>query len=157
MPPPTLTDMLEPAAPSEELLSRLDAGGPRYTSYPTADRFVEAFGPAQYRQALGQRRSGAPAAGAVGGGTPLSIYVHIPFCESVCYYCACNKVITRQHRRGTEYLEWLGREVALHQDVIGSRQRVSQLHLGGGTPTFLDDAELSQLMALLRGAFDLQP
>jgi len=157
MPPPTLTDMLEPAAPSEELLSRLDAGGPRYTSYPTADRFVEAFGPAQYRQALGQRRSGAPAAGAVGGGTPLSLYVHIPFCESVCYYCACNKVITRQHRRGTEYLEWLGREVALHQDVIGSRQRVSQLHLGGGTPTFLDDAELSQLMALLRGAFDVQP
>ncbi|WP_428423048.1 oxygen-independent coproporphyrinogen III oxidase [Methylibium sp.] len=145
-----------PAAPTEELLSRLDAGGPRYTSYPTADRFVEAFGPAQYRQALGQRRSGPQSAGAVGGSSPLSLYVHVPFCESVCYYCACNKVITRQHRHGAEYLESLGQEIALHVGALGPGQRVSQLHLGGGTPTFLSDGELTQLMSLLRAAFDVQ-
>jgi hypothetical protein len=79
-----------------EMLRRLDVPGPRYTSYPTADRFVEAFGPIEYRQALRQRAQGA----VVGGPTPLSLYVHIPFCESVCYYCACNKVITKHHDRG---------------------------------------------------------
>ena len=82
----------------EDLLRRLDVPGPRYTSYPTADRFVEAFGPGEYAQALEQRRSGAT----VGGAPPLSLYVHIPFCESVCYYCACNKVITRHHERAAE-------------------------------------------------------
>ena len=69
-------------------LRRLDMPGPRYTSYPTADRFVEAFGPAEYRRALRQRAQGA----VVGGVLPLSLYVHVPFCESVCYYCACNKI-----------------------------------------------------------------
>jgi len=138
---------------TEAMLRRLDRPGPRYTSYPTADRFVEAFGPADYALALAHRVSGA----VVGGKPPLSIYVHIPFCESVCYYCACNKVITKHHERAAEYLEVLAQEVALNVSVLGGGQAVTQLHLGGGTPTFLSDAELSSLMAMLGRAFRLAP
>ncbi len=138
---------------TEPMLRRLDRPGPRYTSYPTADRFVEAFGAREYAQALAQRAGGA----SVGGQPPLSIYVHIPFCESVCYYCACNKVITKHHDRATEYLQVLAQEVALNVAVLGQGQAVSQLHLGGGTPTFLSDPELSQLMAMLGQAFKLTP
>ena len=138
---------------SDAQLRRLDMPGPRYTSYPTADRFVEAFGPAEYRRALRQRAEGA----SVGGTLPLSIYVHVPFCEQVCYYCACNKIITKHHERGRDYLVWLGREIDLHVAELGRGQPVSQLHLGGGSPTFLDDAELGELMAMLRGAFKLVP
>ena len=137
----------------ETLLRRLDVPGPRYTSYPTADRFVEAFGPAEYAQALRQRADGAM----VGGVAPLSIYVHIPFCEQVCYYCACNKVITKHHERGREYLDALAREIQLHVDVIGRGKSVSQLHFGGGSPTFLSDEELGGLMDLLRREFRLAP
>ncbi|MBX3653945.1 MAG: oxygen-independent coproporphyrinogen III oxidase [Ramlibacter sp.] len=135
-----------------ELLRRFDVAGPRYTSYPTADRFVEAFGPTDYLQALGQRRDG-PAALAL----PLSLYVHIPFCESLCYYCACNKIVTRHHSRSAHYLRYLSREVDLHVAQIGLGQTVSQLHLGGGTPTFLNDDELGELMAMLRRSFNLAP
>jgi oxygen-independent coproporphyrinogen-3 oxidase len=134
-------------------LRLLDVPGPRYTSYPTADRFVEAFGPQEYRRALQQRAQGA----VVGGVLPLSLYVHVPFCESVCYYCACNKIITKQHARGAEYLDLMEREVALHLEVLGPGQPVTQLHLGGGSPTFLDDGELARLMGSLRRAFRLQP
>jgi len=138
---------------SEAMLHRLDRPGPRYTSYPTADRFVEAFGPAEYAQVLVQRATGA----VVGGRSPLSIYVHIPFCESVCFYCACNKVITKHHERATEYLAVLTQEVALNRALLGEGQLVSQLHLGGGTPTFLSDEELSGLMSMLGRAFRLAP
>ncbi len=138
---------------TEPMLRRLDRPGPRYTSYPTADRFVEAFGPAEYTQALAQRASGA----SIGGQPPLSLYVHIPFCESVCYYCACNKVITKHHSKAAEYLDVLAQEVALNVAVLGRGQAVSQLHLGGGTPTFLSDEELSRLMAMLGEAFKLTP
>jgi oxygen-independent coproporphyrinogen-3 oxidase len=133
----------------ESLLRRLDVPGPRYTSYPTADRFVEAFGPEDYQCALRQRTSGAR----VGGIAPLSIYVHIPFCESVCYYCACNKVVTRHHERAAEYLQALDTEIDLHVAELGAAQAVSQLHFGGGTPTFLTDPELERLMTSLRRAF----
>src|SRR5688572_30474181 len=104
-----------------ELLRRFDVPGPRYTSYPTADRFVEAFGEGDYARALAQRRAG-PAALSL----PLSLYVHIPFCESLCYYCACNKIITRQHARAATYLRYLSREVELHTATLGSGQPVSQ-------------------------------
>jgi oxygen-independent coproporphyrinogen-3 oxidase len=137
----------------EDLLRRLDVPGPRYTSYPTADRFVEAFGPPDYLQALRQRASG----GVVGGVAPLSLYVHIPFCESVCYYCACNKVITKHHERSREYLDALDVEIALHTRELGVQQPLSQLHLGGGSPTFLDDGELERLIASLRAAFRIVP
>jgi len=137
---------------SAELLRRYDVAGPRYTSYPTADRFVEAFGPEDYARALQQRRSGAAALV-----LPLSLYVHIPFCESLCYYCACNKIITKHHDRAAEYLRYLSREVDLHTAQLGVGQTVTQLHLGGGSPTFLSDAELRELMAMLRRSFTLAP
>jgi oxygen-independent coproporphyrinogen III oxidase len=137
---------------SPDLLRRFDIPGPRYTSYPTADRFVEAFSAADYGQALAQRRSG-PAALAM----PLSLYIHIPFCESLCYYCGCNKIITKHHERAAEYLRYLSREVDLHTGELGLGQPATQLHLGGGTPTFLSDDELTELMAMLRRSFELAP
>jgi len=146
--PNTLAPMIDP-----ELLRRFSQGGPRYTSYPTADRFVEAFGADQYLQALAQRSEG----GALHGGEPLSVYVHIPFCESLCYYCACNKVVTRQHNRAAPYLDALEAEMALQVQALGAHRPVAQLHLGGGTPTFLSDDELTRLMTSLRRHFALQP
>ena len=136
-------------APSAELLARLGEPGPRYTSYPTADRFVEAFGADDYQRALTARTVGPGGHAA----QPLALYLHIPFCESVCYYCACNKIVTRQHDRAADYLLALDREIALHVDALGARARVSQIHLGGGSPTFLSDLQLSRLMATLRRAF----
>ena len=134
---------------SPQLLSRFDQTGPRYTSYPTADRFVEAFAAKDYARALTQR-----SAAATGSAIPLSLYVHVPFCESVCYYCACNKVITKHHDNGRKYLDYLTREVELLVAHIGAGQTVGQLHLGGGTPTFLTDTELCGLMTMLRTQFD---
>ena len=148
-----VTDTPPSALLSDEMLRKLDVPGPRYTSYPTADRFVEAFGPGEYRQALRQRAQGA----AVGASSALSLYIHIPFCEALCYYCACNKIITKHHSRGREYLVDLEREIALHTAELGLGQPVSQLHLGGGSPTFLADDELADLMAMLQRAFKLQP
>ena len=147
------TESAQPAL-SPELLRRLDVPAPRYTSYPTADRFIEAFGAADYERALRSRGEGAARNA---GLAPLSVYVHIPFCESVCYYCACNKVITRHHERAAPYLDALEAEVGLHAAELGLRQPVSQLHLGGGTPTFLSDAELTRLMAMLRRSFAVAP
>ncbi|MCD0502035.1 oxygen-independent coproporphyrinogen III oxidase [Bordetella petrii] len=145
--------MQSPPSFSRDILARLDKNGPRYTSYPTADRYQAGFGPAQYRDALAgrARRSADEKAG------PLSLYLHIPFCQSLCYYCACNKVITRHPERAARYLDALEREMALHAALLGHREPISQLHLGGGTPTFLDDAELERLMAALRGHFRLLP
>jgi len=137
---------------STDLLRRFDIPGPRYTSYPTADRFVEAFGPADLAQAITQRRAG-PAVQV----QPLSIYVHIPFCESLCYYCACNKIITKKHDRSTPYLKALEREVELYTRQIGRERPVTQLHLGGGSPTFLSNDELTELMRMLRRSFSLTP
>ena len=93
----------------------------------------------------------------IGGASPLSIYVHIPFCESLCYYCGCNKVITKHHERAGEYLDALDKEIMLHVDRLGAGQAVSQLHFGGGSPTFLSDAELTRVMDKLRAAFKLAP
>lgn len=137
---------------TSELLTRFDVPGPRYTSYPTADRFVEAFGEVDYIQALDQRHSGT-----VGKPLPLSLYVHIPFCESLCYYCACNKIITKHKERSAQYLHYLGKELELHTQHLGRGQAVSQLHLGGGTPTFMSDDELRQLMGMLRAHFSFVP
>jgi oxygen-independent coproporphyrinogen-3 oxidase len=146
---------LHPPAITQEVLTRLDVSGPRYTSYPTADRFVEAFGVEQYQQALAQRASGA---GAVGGAaSPLSVYVHVPFCESVCYYCACNKVVTKRHERAEPYLVALFQEIDLHVATLGKGQSLSQLHLGGGTPTFLSDEQLERLLVKLQSAFRFVP
>lgn len=135
---------------SNDLLQQFDIPGPRYTSYPTADRFVEAFSEKDYIQALEQRRGS-------GQTFPLSLYVHIPFCESVCYYCACNKVVTKQHGKAAEYLHYLAREVDLQVRHFGQGHTISQLHLGGGSPTFLSDGELADLMSMIRRNFELVP
>jgi oxygen-independent coproporphyrinogen III oxidase len=133
-----------------EMLQKYDVAGPRYTSYPTADRFVEAFAENEYKQALAQRKVGGMA-------LPLSIYVHIPFCESLCFFCACNKVVTKHHERSAEYLEHLSREIDLHVKYLGARPSISQLHLGGGSPTFFSDIELTALMTKLQRSFVLSP
>jgi oxygen-independent coproporphyrinogen-3 oxidase len=131
-----------------DLLTRFDVPGPRYTSYPTADRFVEAFSQTDLLQALELRHQ-------VMGqkNRPLSIYVHIPFCESLCYYCACNKIITKHHEKAAPYLRYLAKEIDLYTAAIGIGQAVSQLHLGGGTPTFLSNDELRELMLMLKRNF----
>jgi oxygen-independent coproporphyrinogen-3 oxidase len=133
---------------SPDTLRKFDISGPRYTSYPTADRFSDAFPPENLAEALRQRQ-------AQHANTPLSLYIHIPFCESLCFYCACNKIITHRHERGSEYLEYLTKEIALYAGALGQPQKVAQLHLGGGSPTFLTDQELSDLMSLLRREFQL--
>lgn len=136
---------------SEELIRRYDKLGPRYTSYPTADRFHAEFTEASYFYYLTQRKTDPSQ------NPPLSIYVHVPFCESLCYFCACNKIITQDHGRSTEYLRYLAQEMALVAAQIGADRRTAQLHLGGGTPTFLSPAQLRELMALLRSHFDFLP
>jgi oxygen-independent coproporphyrinogen-3 oxidase len=133
-----------------EMLQKFDVSGPRYTSYPTADRFVEAFPEDSYKLALNQRRIGGMA-------LPLSIYVHIPFCESLCFFCACNKIVTKHHERSAEYLGYLRREIDLHVAHLGAGQTISQLHLGGGSPTFFSDEELSELMSMIKQSFVLAP
>ena len=128
------------------MLRRLERSGPRYTSYPTADRFVEAFGPEAYRTWATKRNIG-------GIIRPLSLYVHLPFCSSPCFYCACNKVITRDRSKAANYLRYLIREIALQGELFVSDPDVVQLHWGGGTPTYFENDELRQLMAAIRGHF----
>ncbi len=129
-------------------IQRYDVSGPRYTSYPTADRFVEAFQQESYIKALEQRKLSTR-------NQPLSLYVHIPFCESLCFYCACNKIVTKQHRQGQTYLTYLQKELDINLSVLGNKQTVNQLHLGGGTPTFFNDEELTQLMGMIHNAFEM--
>jgi oxygen-independent coproporphyrinogen-3 oxidase len=135
---------------SEELVRKFDKLGPRYTSYPTADRFHSGFTEQTYRGYLDQRagRTSNP---------PLSIYIHLPFCESLCYFCACNKIITKDHERVGEYLRYLDKEMALVSSRLGNDRTTVQLHLGGGTPTFFNADELRQLMATLRKYFTFAP
>jgi oxygen-independent coproporphyrinogen-3 oxidase len=145
--------MLSISRPMEidrDLIVRFDTSGPRYTSYPTADRFVEAFDASAYAAWLAKRNIG-------GISRPLSLYVHLPFCSSICYYCACNKVITRDHARSAKYLRYLDREIALQVEHLSGDRRITQLHWGGGTPTFLSHDELSALMGTLRAQFDFAP
>ena len=133
---------------SEELVRKFDKLGPRYTSYPTADRFHTRFDEGSYRNYLAQRSTNK-------SNPPLSIYMHLPYCESLCYFCACNKIITRDHNRVAEYLRYLDKEMALLGECIGTDRKVVQVHLGGGSPTFFNADEVTQLMALLRKHFDI--
>ena len=141
-----------------EIIRRFDINGPRYTSYPTADRFVESFDAKAYQSWLEQRSQSLPGQGAgyVQGG-PVSLYVHLPFCTTICYYCACNKIITKDHGRSAKYLKYLGREIALQSAALEGSHDAIQLHWGGGTPTFLSHDELRQLMGMIRSHFRLLP
>jgi oxygen-independent coproporphyrinogen III oxidase len=133
-----------------ELIGRLNQMGPRYTSYPTADRFSPDFGAAHYRAA----------ATACAGGTaqrPLSLYLHIPFCKSLCYYCGCNKLITNDEGKAVKYLGYLQREIAMQGRLFEGRNKLSQLHFGGGTPTYLSDKQMDSVLAGLREWFEFVP
>lgn len=120
------------------LLRKYDVSGPRYTSYPTAAQFSDRFNEQDYLQAL---YSETPSI------SPISLYIHLPFCSSICYYCACNKIVTRDRSVVRTYLDYLRKEMALIRLQLNVYQRpVMQLHWGGGTPTFLDEAEMTELM-----------
>jgi len=131
-----------------DLLRRYDKPGPRYTSYPTAPAFESGFGGAQLReQALRTNQEPIP--------RPLSIYVHVPFCFSPCFYCGCNRIITRDTSRAAPYLLRLAREAELLARWFDRDREVVQVHLGGGTPNFLSPAQVFELMESLRGHFPL--
>ena len=133
-----MPDMQQTLVLDQALISRYDQSGPRYTSYPTAVQFHEGFGPAEYRAAA--RASNA-------SGRPLSLYFHIPFCDTVCYYCACNKVVTKDRSRAQPYLDRLYREMAMQGELFDDSRPVEQLHWGGGTPTFISEGQMRELMA----------
>ena len=130
----------------EALLPRYTTDAPRYTSYPTAPVWKEDYGPADFRTDLGDPDS---------AGAPLSLYVHIPFCESLCHFCACNRIITRDHSQAARYLELVEREIASVRACSAEPGLASQLHWGGGTPTYLDPAQIQRLHAALTAAFPL--
>lgn len=142
---------MQPRSISTELLKRFDIPGPRYTSYPTANLFTDHFTEQDFLNALEARTMGAVTA------TPMSVYVHIPFCRSLCYYCGCNKIITKHQELARPYLDQLYIEMERVAGHLGGRQKVEQLHFGGGSPTFLTDEELAEVMDKLRQHFEFTP
>ncbi|MDH5211958.1 MAG: radical SAM protein, partial [Betaproteobacteria bacterium] len=132
------------------LIRQYDVSGPRYTSYPTADRFFEAFGETELREWLAKRSIG-------GVGQPLSLYVHLPFCDTLCHYCACNKVVTRDHAKSAKYIKYLEKELALLDPSLGAARQIGQMHWGGGTPTFLAREEMGALVAAIDRRFQRAP
>lgn len=138
--------MLDAIRWDSDLIRRYDLAGPRYTSYPTAVQFHTQVGAFDFLHALRDSRKAI---------RPLSLYVHIPFCANICYYCACNKVITKDRGRAQVYLQRLEHEIQMIASHLDPGQFVEQLHFGGGTPTFLSHDELRQLMSHLRQHFNL--
>lgn len=126
-----------------DLIRRLDKNGPRYTSYPTADRFNASFTAKTYREHLSRHD---PA-------RPLSLYVHIPFCNTLCFYCGCNKIITKDKTKSAQYVEYVAKEIAMQTALLPGERRLEQLHWGGGTPTFLADEQMRALMGAIRKHF----
>ena len=129
------------------LVARYGESAPRYTSYPPATQFHSQFGPDDLARVLTERPAGRP----------WSLYVHVPFCESVCYYCACNKTVTKHHDRAGSYVARVARELALLSPLLGARAPLDQLHWGGGTPTFLSHDEMRTLMCAIAERFALRP
>ena len=137
----TLSALFDP-----QLLRRYDVPGPRYTSYPTAPQFSAGFGEAQLRE-VAAASNGDPIP------RPISLYLHIPFCTSPCFYCGCNRIITRDKTRGEAYLTRLYREIALASSMFDRDREVEQVHFGGGTPNFLDPAQITEVVDVLRRHF----
>lgn len=131
---------------NESLIRRYDISGPRYTSYPTAVEFSESFSNEQYLQQVAQSNQ---------LGNPLSLYLHIPFCDTVCFYCACNKIITKNRQHAEPYLKSLHTEIAMQAELFDSQRQVKQLHWGGGTPTFISSEQMIALMSVTRQHFSL--
>ena len=134
---------------AERILPHYAGEGPRYTSYPTAPVWNEAFGPEQLREELGRRDLGA--------GEGLSLYVHVPFCDALCHFCACNKVITRNRELAGGYLDAIAREVAAVREALAVPRPATQLHWWGGTPTWLSPEQLRHLHRIATDAFPLGP
>ncbi len=132
-----------------DLLQRFGGRGPRYTSYPTADRFITGFPAQRYVAALAERRNRR--------NEPLGLYLHLPFCKSICWYCACHKIGTRHQSQARPYIDALHREIDLVTDIVGRGQRIGHLHFGGGTPTFMSDDELREILDHLHQAFEFDP
>ena len=141
-----MSDMQQSLVLDQELIRRYDQTGPRYTSYPTAVQFHDGFGPEAYRAAA--RASNA-------SGRPLSLYFHIPFCDTVCFYCACNKVATKDRTRAQPYLDRVYREMAMQGELFDDDRPVEQLHWGGGTPTFISLEQMRELMTVTGRHFRL--
>jgi oxygen-independent coproporphyrinogen-3 oxidase len=131
-----------------DLIRRYDKSGPRYTSYPTAVQFSEAFNEKRYREIAAQTNGDDQA-------QPLSLYFHLPFCNTVCYYCGCNKIVTKDRSRAAPYLQRLHQEISLQGELFDGSRKVDQLHWGGGTPTFISHDEMRALMAKTRQHFNL--
>ncbi len=134
--------------PSWELIKKYDRPGPRYTSYPTAPEWSDAFGPDRYAEHLARAER---------DGGPLSMYVHLPFCREMCRFCGCNVIATHDRSRADAYLDVLEKEVALVAARLPHRRTVTQLHWGGGTPTFLDEQQLVRCHELLARHFEFAP
>jgi len=128
----------------QDLIVRYGGRGPRYTSYPTALQFNDELTADVYR---------AKAKESNDSDVPLSLYVHIPFCHSLCYYCGCNKIVTRNEERVARYMEMLYREIEMQSELFDRNRKIEQLHFGGGTPTYLDKKQLGALMDHLRASF----
>lgn len=126
------------------LVAKYNINGPRYTSYPTALALHSNFEHAAITTALQD------------AGAELSLYLHIPFCHKLCYYCGCNKIVTRHQHKADQYLAALAQEMAFYQPLVSDKS-IKLVHLGGGTPTFLTEAQLTQLLALLRQHFNIAP
>lgn len=141
---------LEVPTPSEELLRRYDVPGPRYTSYPTAPEWRHDLGSDDFAQRL-------EAASTVGEDKPLSLYIHLPFCWSLCWYCGCNVFISKDRSVADQYLDHLSAELELVAERLGSRRALAQIHWGGGTPTFLSEAQLERLWSEITRRFQPQP
>ena len=129
----------------QDLIVRYGGRGPRYTSYPTALQFHDRLTAAEYK---------AKARASNDSDVPLSLYVHIPFCHSLCYYCGCNKIVTRNEQRVARYMEMLYKEIVMQAELFDKSRKVEQLHFGGGTPTYLDKQQLGALMDHLRASFN---
>ena len=143
-----LTENTQLTAPSwnKTLIQTYNVAGPRYTSYPTAPHLSEQFAKSDLVAALARSNQ---------RGSPLSLYFHLPFCDTVCYFCACNKIVTANKSHAQPYLQRLNREMAIWAESVNSNRLVNQLHWGGGTPTFISDAEKRQLMSQTRNHFKL--
>lgn len=129
-----------------DLIQRYNKAGPRYTSYPTAVQFHENFGEVDYRQEAEKTNTFA---------NPLSLYLHIPFCDTVCFYCACNKIATKDRELTSPYLTHVQKEIALQAELFDNSRPVEQLHWGGGTPTFLSHQQMQTLMQTIGEHFQL--
>lgn len=131
-----------------ELIKKYDKSGPRYTSYPTAPQFSSSYTAETLLHCI--ERSNTEMIPA-----PLSLYIHIPYCDTICYYCACNKIITKNHSVSEEYLDLLQAEMKMIAPLFDADRELEQLHLGGGTPTFLNDNELKILMRMIEDNFKI--